>query len=70
MKKLLLILIALPMIGFGQILSPSVIRSAGASFSNYTVSTDLTVGEVMVETFSNNTILTQGFHQSSWIEIT
>ena len=30
MKKLLLILIALPMIGFGQILSPSVIGSAGA----------------------------------------
>ena len=63
MKKLLLILIALPTIGFGQILSPSVIGSAGASFSNSTASTDLTVGEVMIETFSNNTILTQGFHQ-------
>ena len=58
------------MIGFGQILSPSVIVSTGASFSNSTASTDLTVGEVMVETFSNNTILTQGFHQASSIEIT
>tara|TARA_B100000767_G_scaffold150904_1_gene142061 strand:+ start:828 stop:1292 length:465 start_codon:yes stop_codon:yes gene_type:complete len=63
MKKLLLILLCLPMIGFGQILSPSVIGSAGASFSNSTSSTDLTVGEVMIETFSNITIISQGFHQ-------
>ena len=63
MKKLLLILLCVPLIGLGQILSPSVIGSAGASFSNSTASTDLTVGEVMIETFSNNTILTQGFHQ-------
>ena len=63
MKKILLIFIALPMIGFGQILSPSVIGSAGASFSNSTASTDLTVGEVMIETFSNISIITQGFHQ-------
>jgi hypothetical protein len=34
MKKLLLILIALPMIGFGQILSPSVIGSAGVCAKN------------------------------------
>jgi len=63
MKKLLLILLCLPMIGFGQILSPSAIGSAGASFSNSTFSTDLTVGEVMIETFSNISIITQGFHQ-------
>ena len=53
-----------------QHLSPQVIGSAGASFSNSTASTDLTVGEVVIETFSNNTILTQGFHQASSIEIT
>ena len=46
-----------------QHLSPQVIGSAGASFSNTTAKTDLTVGEVVIETFSNNTILTQGFHQ-------
>jgi hypothetical protein len=63
MKKLLLILLCLPMIGFGQILSPSVIGSAGASFNNSTFSTDLTVGEVMIETFSNIAIISQGFHQ-------
>ena len=51
------------MISVGQILSPSVIGSAGASFSNSTFSTDLTVGEVMIETFSNITIISQGFHQ-------
>ena len=63
MKKLPLTLLCFPMIGFGQILSPSVIGSAGASFSNSTFSTDLTVGEVMIETFSNISIITQGFHQ-------
>tara|TARA_B110000003_G_C16532195_1_gene489344 strand:+ start:163 stop:627 length:465 start_codon:yes stop_codon:yes gene_type:complete len=63
MKKILLILLFFPMIGFGQILSPSVIGSAGASFNNSTFSTDLTVGEVTIETFNNITILTQGFHQ-------
>ena len=46
-----------------QHLSPEVIGSAGASFSNSTAKTDLTVGEVVIETFSNNTILTQGFLQ-------
>ena len=63
MKKILILFLCLPMIGFGQILSPSVIGSAGASFSNSTFSTDLTVGEVMIETFSNISIITQGFHQ-------
>jgi len=63
MKKLLLILTCLPMIGFGQILSPSVIGSAGASFNNSTFSTDLTVGEVMIETFSNIAIISQGLDQ-------
>ena len=43
-----------------QHLSPQVIGSAGDSFSNSTAKTDLTVGEVMVETFSNNTIPNQG----------
>jgi hypothetical protein len=46
-----------------QHLSPTVIGSAGASFSTSTASMDMTVGEVVIETFNNNTILTQGFHQ-------
>ena len=64
MKKLLLILFCLPMIGFGQILSPSVVSSSGASYSNGGVIMDFTLGEIVIETFSNNAnILTQGFHQ-------
>ena len=64
MKKQLLILFCLPMIGFGQILSPSVVSSSGASYSNGGVIMDFTLGEIVIETFSNNAnILTQGFHQ-------
>ena len=64
MKKLLLILLCLPMIGFGQILSPSVVSSSGDSYSNGGVIMDYTLGEIVIETFSNNAnILTQGFHQ-------
>ena len=64
MKKLLLILFCLPFIGFGQILSPSVVSSSGASYSNGGVIMDFTLGEIVIETFSNNAnILTQGFHQ-------
>ena len=64
MKNLLLILLCLPMIGFGQILSPSVVSSSGASYSNGGVIMDFTLGEIVIETFSNNAnILTQGFHQ-------
>ena len=52
------------MIGFGQILSPSVVSSSGASYSNGGVIMDFTLGEIVIETFSNNAnILTQGFNQ-------
>ena len=65
MKKLLLILFCLPLIGFGQpIISPSVVSSSGDSYSNGGVIMDYTLGEIVIETFSNNAnILTQGFHQ-------
>ena len=64
MKKLLLILLCLPMIGFGQVTSPSVISSSGDSYSNGSVIMDYTLGEIVVETHTNSTtILTQGFHQ-------
>jgi len=64
MKNLLLILIALPIIGFGQITSPSVISSSGNSYNNGGVNMDYTLGEIVVETQTNSTtILTQGFHQ-------
>ena len=64
MKKLLLILIALPMIGFGQVTTPSVISSSGDSYNNGGIMMDYTLGEIVIETYTNsNTILTQGFHQ-------
>ena len=71
MKKLLLVLLALPFIGFGQITSPSVISSSGNSYNNGGVNMDYTLGEIVVETFQPTvtplpltyTILTQGFHQ-------
>ena len=64
MKKLLLILLCLPMIGFGQVTSPSVVSSSGDSYSNGSVIMDYTLGEIVVETHTNSsTVLTQGFHQ-------
>jgi hypothetical protein len=71
MKKLLLVLLALPFIGFGQNTSPSVISSSGNSYNNGGVNMDYTLGEIVVETFQPTvtplpltyTILTQGFHQ-------
>ena len=64
MKKVLLILLCLPTIGFGQITSPSVISSSGNSYNNGGVNMDYTLGEIVVETQTNTTtILTQGFHQ-------
>ena len=71
MKKLLLILICLPMIGFGQMAIPSVVSNAGQTFSNGNIIIDFTIGEVVIETFQPTitplplvyNILTQGFHQ-------
>ena len=54
----------MPLIGFGQITSPSVISSSGNSYNNGGVNMDYTLGEIVVETQTNTTtILTQGFHQ-------
>ena len=64
MKKLLVILLCLPILGFGQVTSPSVVSSSGDSYSNGSVIMDYTLGEIVVETHTNSTtILTQGFHQ-------
>ena len=71
MKKLLLILLCLPMIGFGQMATPSVVSNAGQTFSNGNIIIDFTIGEVVIETFQPTitplplvyNILTQGFHQ-------
>ena len=41
MKKLPLILLCLPFIGFGQVLAPSLVSSSGNTFSSGNVITDL-----------------------------
>jgi len=48
-----------------QHLSPQVIGSAGGSFNTANTTMDMTVGEVAIETYTNNTILTQGFQQGN-----
>ena len=64
MRKLLLLLLCLPFIGFGQVTTPSVISTSGNSYNNGGVNMDYTLGEIVVETHINSTtILTQGFHQ-------
>jgi len=64
MQKLLLILLCLPILGFGQVTSPSVVSSSGGSYSNGNIIMDYTLGEIVVETHTNSSaILTQGFHQ-------
>tara|TARA_B110000003_G_C16274444_1_gene388312 strand:- start:83 stop:571 length:489 start_codon:yes stop_codon:yes gene_type:complete len=71
MKKLLLVLLCLPFIGFGQMATPSVVSNAGQTFSNGNIIIDFTIGEVVIETFQPTitplplvyNILTQGFHQ-------
>ena len=64
MKKLLLILLCLPLLGLGQVTSPFVVSNSGDSYSNGGVIMDFTLGEIVFETFSNNAnILTQGFCQ-------
>ena len=64
MDKLLLLMLCLPMIGYGQVATPSVVSSSGDSYSNGGIMMDYSLGEIVVETSSNNAnILTQGFHQ-------
>jgi len=63
MKHLLLLLLSLPLLIFGQVTSPSLISCSGDSHSNNNVNMDFSIGEVVIETHQNNEILTQGFHQ-------
>ena len=44
MRKLLLLLLCLPIIGFGQVTTPSVVSSSGGSYSNGNVIMDYTLG--------------------------
>lgn len=68
MKKIILLTLALfsCWIGSAQSTSPQVISSAGNHFSNGNHQISFTIGETVVQTFSNSAnTLTQGFHQSN-----
>lgn len=63
MKKNILLVFLVPLLGFGQSTSPSLISSSGDSYSNSHTNIEFSIGEVVIETHQNNNILTQGFHQ-------
>lgn len=49
-------------------LGQEVISSQGDSYSNSNFSTDFTIGEVVINTETdNNNDITQGFHQTNWV---
>lgn len=51
-------------VGFAQSITPDVIASSGAHFTNFNAQLSFTVGEVIIETVSSvNSAITQGFHQ-------
>mgnify|MGYP001388431852 CR=1 FL=1 len=63
MRTLLLILLLVPMISFGQ----EVVSTRGGSYTNSNGSIDFTIGEVIINTGTDGTNdLTQGFHQTNW----
>ncbi len=67
MKKLTILLCVsvLSVISFGQSLTPDVIATSGDYFVNENASLSWTLGEAVIETFSNESLmLTQGFQQS------
>lgn len=63
----LFIFILLINTGFCQILSPTVITTAGDEYSNQFTKMSVTIGEPVTETVTNNgTTLTQGFQQGDY----
>lgn len=69
MKKIIFILLGFTsfQVALCQSIAPDVISSSGNYFDNGTVSISWTLGEGVIETFSDgNNILTQGFQQSNY----
>ena len=48
---------------YSQNLTPKLISTSGNTHSNNIAVIDYSIGEIVVETFQDNAILTQGFHQ-------
>lgn len=67
MIKRILVGILLPLSCLGQSTEQNVISSSGNQYNNGAVQLSYTIGELVIETFSNSSnALTQGFHQTSW----
>jgi len=72
MKKQILFFLSLLIhqLSIGQAINPYVIASAGGYFNSSNVQLSWTLGELVTSTFnSGNFILTQGFQQNSYINI-
>lgn len=73
MKKIILFILlviglAIFSRGYAQTTSPEVIASSGNHFIGTNVQLSWTIGDVIIETYSNvNNQLTQGFHQTNLI---
>lgn len=70
MKKVLLffICVTISIVLKAQVVMPEVISVSGDSYSNNEYVLDFTVGEVAIESLQNEqTIVTQGFHQTKLI---
>jgi hypothetical protein len=69
MKNLFtLLLIALPLVCKAQVVTQHIIGTAGGGDQNETYANSWTIGEVVTETFSLESLtLTQGFHQGNLI---
>ena len=63
MKKLLLILLCLPMIGFSQSTSQKLLSTSGDAYINSSAIMEYSIGEIAIETYANGSTMTQGFHQ-------
>lgn len=68
MKQLIAIFFLIISINaFSQSISPELITTSGDNFKNSNVELDWSIGEIMIETYSNTeNSLTQGFHQSKY----
>ena len=67
MKSKLIFILIFFTLPFSTLFGQQVISSGGTNFKGTSVELSWTIGEPVIETYSNsNTILTQGFHQSDF----
>lgn len=68
MKRIIAIIFSIVSINaFSQIVSPELFTSSGDNFKNNDLELDWSIGEIMIETYSNaDNSLTQGFHQPKY----